>query len=99
EDTPGGARLAVRVVLQKKGGGPPGVKATSIAFRLTTVSNEPGIAINYPRDPPLPARADLRFTPADNPPPWIIADDVSMQLAPGAYTEATGRIAAFDFGA
>jgi hypothetical protein len=99
EDTPGGVRLAVRAVLQKKGGGPPGVKATSIAFRLTTVSNEPGIAINYPRDPPLPARADLRFTPVDNPPPWIIADDVSMQLAPGAYTEATGRIAAFDFGA
>jgi hypothetical protein len=99
EGTPGGLPLSVRAVLQKKGGGPPRVKATTMTFRLTTVSNEPGIAINYPRYPPLPARADLRFTPANNPSPWVITDDVSMQLAPGAYTEATGRIASFDFGA
>ncbi len=97
EDLPGGPQLSVRAVLQHKGGGPPSVEATTMTFRLTSVSHEPGIAMNFPRNPRDPAGPDLKFAPA---PSGIIADDgLSMELVPGAYTEAIARIASFDFGA
>ena len=45
EDDPGDRPLTVRAVLQHKGGGPPDVEATTMTFRLTGVSHEPGIAM------------------------------------------------------
>ena len=97
EDDPGDLPLTIRAVLQHKGGGPPSVQATTMTFRLTGVSHEPGVAMNYPRYPHEPAGPDLEFAPA---PSGIVADDgQSMELVPGAYTEVLATIAAFDFGA
>ena len=60
EQTPGrGLGLTAR--LQASDGGPPPVAAKKFIFELVGVSREPGIALNFPKNPAKRPDFDLRF--------------------------------------
>jgi hypothetical protein len=91
-----GAHLTARARLQKKGGGEPEVEASWIEFRLTEVSLNPGVSINWPRDPVTPAPPDLKFDPTATPDLDVEDDRATRE---GELLTATAVITSHDFGA
>lgn len=104
-ETDPGNSVGVRARLQKKGGGAPEVKASSITLELCDVTRIPGVCINYP---PPPAAGDFRIPEPD------LKFDLRAYGDPGGgwtiyplqarrsgkdLTEASIGVVAYDFGA
>lgn len=97
--TPGNS-IDVTATLQTKSGQPAPQGATKFTFELLETSQEPGIALNWPRDA-SDQDYDLRIAAA---PGLILADQVKRQraetvLASPLAKSATVKIDSFDWGA
>ena len=96
-----GNSIRMQVVLQKPGGGNPSkVRMTSLVVRLSDVSREPGICINWPakggtRTP------DLQFETSRNSGEGVTVDGEGTRLRKkgGEFVEQGVEVSAFDGGA
>ena len=97
---PGGAPIAIRARLQKKGGGPITSKAQKFKFELSEVSAVPGVTMNWPLS--AGSEPDLRFISDFNPAPnWSVETDgkVAVYAPDRGASQATVKLSCFDFGA
>ena len=94
-----GNSISVTAKLQTRSGKPATQGATKFTFELLETSQEPGIALNWPRDA-SDSDYDLRFAPAAG---FMIADAVKRQKAESVLTiplatSATVKIDSYDWG-
>jgi hypothetical protein len=94
-----GNNIEIRATLRYKDGTPLDVSAQDFVFKLANVSQEPGIALNYPSNHG-PALPDLHFDPATNPSLTIYGDGgEAADTGPGDYRQASAVVTSGDWGA
>ncbi|HEV7298230.1 MAG TPA: hypothetical protein VGN72_02625 [Tepidisphaeraceae bacterium] len=98
EDKPGTtATITAKVV--GKDGGKPAQKAVRMTYRLSEVSREKGVCLNWPQKNAGTA-PDLRFEPEKNAGDWKVSDEGATLASPdGEYEETNATLSCFDFGA
>lgn len=100
-----GNRLNVKARIESKDGTPTTKKAIWMKFELLGTSREPGVALNWPKEPD-PPEYDLRFaleqsTPMtfDDDDPLRVRERQSAKTVRGSYAEVPAIIVCYDYGA
>lgn len=94
-----GNGLDVTATLQNKNGQPPRqIKADSITFELSGVSQEKGICLNYPGQAATAPEPDLKFDQAKNPDLAVFGERGIKAVREGTCLSATAHLSSYDWG-
>jgi hypothetical protein len=100
-----GNRLHVTAKIESASGGPSSKKATWMRFELLRTSREPGVCLNWPKEPDPPS-FDLKFSPEqavgtifDDAEVSRLNDRQTAQTFGGPYSSVPMDISCYDYGA
>lgn len=94
-----GKPLKITARLVDENGVDVDIQAEKFDFKLSNVSTEKGVCLNFPPDGQGDTKADLRFNQARNPTLSILDNGATAETKTPNLSKATAKLSPYDFGA